>query len=253
MKLKIMTYNVASGRCYDKRDSEGKSYSDITKCAEFIKSENPVFCGLNEVNFYSDNRENANQVEHIAKVAGFENSYFAKAIHIDMGANTRDYGNGVIANCPIISAETIAIPDAKVHDENIPYESRCIAKVKLDIAGGITVLQIHFGLAISEHQNAVDALCKVIDETDGPIILMGDFNIRPSDYLHRPLRERLFDTADIYPDKYLRTFPTYKEERNYPNCKIDYIYVSKHFKTLSVSVPDTNISDHYPMTAEVEI
>ena len=252
MKLKIMTYNVASGRCYDKMDSEKKGYSDITKCAEVIKNEAPVFCGLNEVNFHSDNRENANQVEHIAKVAGFENHYFAKAIHIDMREHTRDYGNGFIANCPIISAETIAIPDAKVHDEKIPYESRCIAKVKLDIAGGITVLQTHFGLAISEHQNAVDTLCKVIDETDGPIILMGDFNIRPGDYLHRPLRERLFDTADIYPDKYMKTYPTYNEE-GHPCCKIDYIYVSKHFKTLSVSVPDTSVSDHHPMTAEVEI
>lgn len=251
MKLKIMTYNVASGRCYFNADNGGKSYNDITECAKVIKEENPVFCGINETNIYDDGRENASQPEQLAKLTGLENHFFGKALYLTVGSK-RHYGNAVLSSVPILESEVIPIPNPEIKDEKAYYEERSITKVKLDVAGGITLFQTHFGLAISEHQNAAMALAKAIDETDGPIVLMGDFNIRPSDFLHKILRERLNDTADILGDTYLKTFPSYNEE-GYPDCKIDYIYVSDHFKTLSLKTVATKASDHLPLIAEVEI
>ncbi|MBQ5801177.1 MAG: endonuclease/exonuclease/phosphatase family protein, partial [Clostridia bacterium] len=245
--------NVASGRCYENCDgTKGeKAYNDITECAKIIKGENPVFCGINEINVFDDGRENASQPEHLASLTGLENSFFGKALYLKVGAN-RHYGNAVLSSVPILESKVIPIPNPEIMDESAYYEERSITKVKLDIAGGITVFQTHFGLAISEHQNAVLALAKAIDETEGPIVLMGDFNIRPSDLLHKILRERLNDTADILGDTYLKTFPSYKHE-TYPDCKIDYIYVSDHFKTLSLQTLPTKASDHLPLIAEVEL
>ena len=89
-----------------------------------------------------------------------------------------------------------------------------------------------------------------LDEIDGPIILMGDFNMRPSNILIDMLRERLFDTALIR-DEYFKTFPSYK--LNYTPAKLDYIFVSKHFKVLDLQIPQTSVSDHLPYYVDLEI
>ncbi len=262
MKLKLMTYNIASGRCYDdttKIKPGGGTSQDLTRCGDVIKEIFPDICGINEINrYFSDSAKIKNQPEFLANYTGLHSSVFGVAKMIS-NAGGRDYGNAVISKFPIISAETVSIPDPVIKDENAYYETRSITKVKLDVAGGITVLQTHMGLAISEAKNAVYKAFETLDEIDGPVILMGDFNMRPSNILIDMLRERLFDTALIRPDEYLATFPSYVYPEGYyscdktPSCKIDYIFVSEHFKTLSFDVPQITVSDHRPVVVEVEI
>lgn len=260
MKLKIMTYNIAQGRCYaddSKIADNGWAPEDLSACAQVIKELAPDVCGLNEVGVFAKDRNPANQPEFLSAYTGMAHHYFGAALHFVPPSIERDYGNAILSRHPILESETIKIPDPERRDEDAYYETRAIAKVKLDIAGGITVLQTHFGLAVSEKQNAITTLCKIIDETEGPIILMGDFNIRPTDFLHEHLRARLFDTADIRKGEYLKTYPSYthKESRseNYPDCKIDYIYVSEHFKVNSIVAPQHRASDHYPYVTELEL
>jgi len=55
MKLKIMTYNIASGRCYAKDEdvnAQGGSIVDLDACAQVIREISPDLCGLNEINQY---------------------------------------------------------------------------------------------------------------------------------------------------------------------------------------------------------
>lgn len=254
MKLRIMTYNIASCRNYEQVDAKGGALcSKPERVADVIREISPDFCGLNEVSHFDKNEKPEDkQTDYLAKATGLNNSFFGYAKHITY-ANTalnKDYGNAVISKHPIISSEIIPIPDPEIKDENAYYETRSITKVKLDVAGGITVLQTHMGLANAESKNATLELCKIIDNTEGPIVLMGDFNIRPSNPLIDILREKLFDTALIRED-YFKTFPSY--DLKYTPCKIDYIFVSNHFKTLSLEVPQTSVSDHLPYFVEVEI
>lgn len=253
MKLKIMTYNIAGGSYYgidSDIDSNGAAPRKLTHCAQVIKDISPDICGLNEVNRFELDEEEADQTAFLKKFTGLGHGYFGKTNSFSFPVQ-RDYGNAVISKHPVLSSEIIMIPDPERKDENAYYETRNVTKVKLDVAGGITVLQTHFGLAVAEKQNAMTTLCDIIDNTEGPIVLMGDFNIRPTDFLLNPIRERLFDTAFIRENEYLKTFPSYKTK--HPDCKIDYIFVSKHFKTLSVDVPQLQVSDHYPYLIEVEI
>lgn len=262
MNLKVMTYNIASGRCYEdtsKINSLGGAPRDLTRCGDVIKEISPDICGINEINHYlSDTQPIKNQPEYLSEYTGLCSYAFGKAKLIESGGG-RDYGNAILSRYPIISTEILSIPDPAIIDENKYYETRSITKVKFDIAGGITVLQTHMGLAIAESKNAVYKIFAALDEIDGPVILMGDFNMRPSNILIDMLRERLFDTALIRPDEYLPTFPSYVYPEGYetcdksPACKIDYIFVSEHFKTLSFEVIDTSVSDHRPIIAELEI
>lgn len=255
MKLKVMTYNIASCRNYEQVDEKGNAFcTKPERVADVIREISPDICGLNEVSHFDKNETLADkQTDYLAEKTGLSNGFFGFAKHItysNLPANNKDYGNAVISKHPIISSEIVPIPDPVIKDENAYYETRSITKVKLDVAGGITVLQTHMGLAIAESKNATLELCKIIDNTDGPIILMGDFNIRPSNPLIDILREKLFDTALIRED-YFKTFPSY--DLKYTPCKIDYIFVSKHFKTLSLEIPQTSVSDHLPYYVELEI
>lgn len=253
MKLKIMTYNIASGHTFDHiqsaEEASGKLPYDLHKCADVIASIAPDICGMNEVDNYMSRSGRVSQTEQIGEHTGMK-GFFGKAISFDFDADGA-YGNAVLSRFPILEAETIPIPDPERKDEHAYYETRAVTRVKLDVNGTVvTVLQTHFGLAIAEHQNAQVTLLKLLDQTEGPVILMGDFNIRPSDFLLNPIRERLQDTAALA-DGYFKTFPSYP--CNHPDCKIDYVFVSNHFKPLRLEIPQTSASDHLPYVVEVEL
>jgi len=254
MKLKVMTYNVASFRNYEEVDEKGGALSSKPeRVADVIREASPDICGLNEISHFDRNEVPSDtQTEYLKANTGLEHGFFGYATHLTYANehNNKDYGNAVISKYPVLESEIIKIPDPVIKDENAYYETRSITKVKLDIAGGITVLQTHMGLAIAESKNATLEILKILDKTEGPVILMGDFNIRPSNPLIDMLRERLFDTA-LIKDEYFHTFPSYKLD--YRPAKLDYIFVSKHFKTLSVDVIKTSVSDHMPVVVELEL
>lgn len=254
MKIRVMTYNIASCRNYEEVDEKGNAKaSKPERVADVIREISPDVCGLNEVSHFSRNScESDTQTPYLAKATGLENHFFGYAVHLTYANETynKDYGNAVISKHPIVEGAILPIPDPVIKDENAYYETRSITKAKIDLAGGITVLQTHMGLAIAESKNATLEILKALDEIDGPVILMGDFNMRPSNPLIDMLRERLFDTALIR-DEYFKTYPSYK--LNYTPAKLDYIFVSKHFKVLDLQVPQTSVSDHLPYYVDLEI
>ena len=268
MKLQIMTYNIASGRCYQNdRDitPEGGAPVDLSQCADVIRRVSPDLCGLNEINVYEQSyldrhpfaKTAADQPRYLADATGLPYSFFGKAIGWE---GRGDYGNAVISKHPVLDAEAVPIPNPEFYDEpGKYYEPRGIAKVKLDIASGITILQIHVGLAVSESQNAVVTLCKLIDEVQGPVILMGDFNMCPNNFLLDRIRQRL---TEVKPkgDGYVHSFPSWTHESDVPPaqkvcpyCKLDYIFVSKHFTPIRCEVLKERASDHMPMIATLEL
>ena len=267
MKLNIMTYNIASGRCYERDEDithEGGSVVDLDACMAVIREHGPDLCGLNEINHYHPDflsrmrykNTAADQTAYLAANTGLRYGFFGKAIHFD---GRGDYGNAVISKHPILESAAIGVPDPAVFDEDAYYETRGVTRVKVDIAGGITVLQIHVGLANAEKRNAVETLCRLIDVNEGPLILMGDFNMYPDHPLLEQLRSRLTEITPEGEDL-VRTFPSWSHDaripekiRDHPYCKLDYIFVSDHFKNLGCRVLQTRASDHMPMVAELEI
>ena len=249
MKLKIMTYNICSGHHFEGDQTNHPYEYDLSKCIAEINKVSPVICGLNEVDNYSARTNQDYQTELISKATGMT-GFFGKAISFPNQPGS-GYGNAVLSRYPILESEVVPIPDAEIHDENTSYETRSITRVKLDVEGTpVTVLQTHFGLAIAEQQNAQQTILKLLDAITGPVILMGDFNIRPDNFLLNPIRERLIDTA-LLRTEYFKTFPSY--ECNYPDCKIDYVFVSKHFKPLNLEIVQTKASDHMPYVVELEM
>ena len=232
--MKIMTFNTQHCLNY----LEQKIDFDII--AKTITECDADIVGLNEMRGEGlSEQDYADQTAILSHLTGIEHYYFAEAIKFD---DINPYGNALLSKLPIISAETVIIPDPKIKKYTGYYETRCILKVKLQ--GDITVLVTHIGLNPDEQENAVKAILENI--TDKRCILMGDFNMQPDNPLLIPIRKRMVDTARYFDTPKL-SFPSDK-----PKMKIDYIFTSPDVKVINADIPAIVASDHRPHTATID-
>ena len=233
--MKIMTFNTQHCLNYlEQRIDFDIMARTITECGADI-------IGLNEMRGESETAADyADQTAILSRLTGIPNYYFAPAI---IFGGTMPYGNAFLSKLPILSAETIIIPDPIEKKYDDYYETRCILKVKLE--GDITVLVTHVGLNPDEQENAVNEILENI--SDKRCILMGDFNMEPDNPLLIPIRKRMVDTARYFDSPKL-SFPS-----DNPEIKIDYIFTSPDIEVINADIPAIVAADHRPHTAEVDI
>ena len=251
MKFKVMTYNIASCRNY----KLGPDFRPITRefdpYIEALKGFAPDICGLNEVDYKLPRSCRVKMAQYLGDALGYE-SAFAPAVTWGLGT----YGNGFISKYPIKDLEVYPIPDPPTKTEDTYYETRVILHAIVDIEGrDVDFFVTHFGLARAEAQSAADTLVELIKRCENPVVLMGDFNLRMNDPILAPLFELLQDTFAVYPDKDDYTYPSDPIITSVPEHygKIDYIFLSKHFKVESVEIPALLLSDHKPYIAYAEL
>lgn len=235
MKIKVTSYNIL--HCEDFI----KEKIDFDAFAEVIRKMNPDVIGLNEVHGEGEWDEYEEQAEILGKKLGY-NYYFAKATELD-GSNP--FGNAVLSRLPVKEFTTIPIPDPEPHGYDGYYETRCVLKMVTATDPEVTFLITHFGLNPDEEENAVKVILENIP--DSRCVFMGDLNVKPDNNILKPIRVKFTDTAG---DGAMTpfTFPSDK-----PNRKIDYIFVSNDIAVNSFKAEDIILSDHRPVSAEIEV
>ena len=250
MKLKLMTYNIAATRDFGKGTGKPFEYS-VAKYAQMLQEQNPDICGLPEVDYMLVRSGRLQTTRALGALLGYEDA-FAPAVTWLFGGKPGNYGNGFLSKHHIKDVRICPIPDPVTRDEDVYYETRVILNALVDFDGtDVDVFVSHFGLAKAERANAVKILAELIKDSSHPVIVMGDFNAQPDDPVLDPIRGLLSDTFDVYPDKNAKTYPTNPEFG--PDQKIDYIFVSKEFRTESVEIIDRQLSDHKAYIANVEL
>jgi endonuclease/exonuclease/phosphatase family metal-dependent hydrolase len=235
VEIKIMSYNTQ--HCLNFLTQK----IDFDLIANTIKNCGADIIGLQEIRGEGPREDYVDQIKVLSEKTGFYH-YFAEAIKVD---DTNPYGNAILSKYPITSAETIAIPDPEVKKYKDGYETRCILKAKIDVADGLNIIVSHFGLNKDEQKNAVTTVLENLP--DEKCVLMGDFNMKPKNRILKPIKEKLFDTAEMFECKKL-SYPSDK-----PRVKIDYIFVSKDLCVSSADIPEIISSDHRPYISTVEI
>ena len=242
--MRIMTFNIQHAFDYQNKKV------DIGLFIDKIKGFDVDICGLNEVRGEGPLKDYSDQTNIIADGLGY-NRYFGEAIKVK---GTSPYGNAIISKIPFKFVETVRIPDPEKSNEinrdgePVHYESRIIIRAVFEENGKeFCALVTHMGLALSERKNAVETLCRLIDETEMPVILMGDFNSTPDDEVLLPLFERLEDTDKLSSKPDASTYASYD-----PSIKIDYI-LYRGLKCSGAETVEEIISDHFPITAEFEL
>ena len=236
MKIKFMSYNTQHCLNFITREIDFDIIADtIKKCEADI-------IGLQEIRDEGQDADYQPQAKIIAEKLGYHYYYFAEAIRFE-GVNP--YGNAIISRYPIISAETIMIPDPEIKKYDGYYETRCLLKGTIDVRNGLNVLVSHFGLNPDEQENAVETV--VSNMPNEHCVLMGDFNMEPDNQILNPIMQGLQDTAKFF-STYKLSFPS-----DTPKVKIDYIFVSKDLKVEYADIPEIISSDHRPHVATIEL
>ena len=248
MQIRFMTFNIQHGIDYLKQkakgphDDDSQDEVDLKLMASVVREQQADIIALNEVRGRGVSPGYTAQAEELAALLGYH-CYFACALEFE-GKNP--YGNAILSRFPLQTAETVAIPDPPVQDEDAYYETRCVLRARFAKAGGFTVLVSHFGLAKSEQRNAVKTITKLLEQEKKPVILMGDFNMEADDPILSPLFEQMTDTAAVF-ESTQKSWPS-----DAPEMKIDYILV-RGAKTLQAEIPPVTASDHRPHVALLEL
>ncbi len=246
MKLTVGTFNAC--HCADFSSKRGDELPvDVKKSASLI-SETDI-TGVNELYEKSDNPLLRNQTERLAKESGHKYAEFGFGTEFEWGDSI---GNAVLSKYPIVGIEKIAVPaptkEERRAEETDWYEDRIIVKATIDVGVKIDYISTHFGLNLLEQERMVKRLTEIIDKSENPIVLCGDFNSAPHSDILKPIYSRLRSAADEVGKTNEFTLDSYN-----PYITLDYIFVSKQFRVLSYDVTKKIVSDHFPIKAEIEI
>ncbi|MEE1137342.1 MAG: endonuclease/exonuclease/phosphatase family protein [Acutalibacteraceae bacterium] len=231
--MKIMTFNIQHALDFKNK------IIDTDLFAGAIKKHSIDICGLNEVRGEGPLEGYTDQTNAIADALKYE-KYFAKAVMVD---GTSPYGNALVSRYPVISAETVPISRVIFKSPFSYHEPRCVLKSVIDIKGKkICVMVCHMGLSGGERKMAVKTICKLVDSTDLPVIVTGDFNTSPDDKVLSPLFGRMKNVNASEP-----TYPS-----NKPEIKIDYIFY-RGLECIYSETVNEIYADHLPVVAEFNI
>lgn len=238
MRLKVMTYNIQHG----KNHNSARNVIDLKNTVVPILYEKPDILGLNEVRCGSGFGY-CDQPKKIAKLCG-GTPLFGKALSL---GKRKCYGNALVAKLPVRKSKAVDIPDPAVKRYGDYYETRSILCAEIDCGGQIiTYLCTHFGLNPDEREIAVNTVLELVNSTDMPVILTGDFNAEPDDEQIKRLSSSLHNMAEILGN----VEPTFPSDE--PKVCIDYIFY-RGLKPLNIHTVKGIYSDHLPLTAEFEV
>lgn len=228
--MKIMTFNIL--HCMNFKTKK-ISFGDF---AREIKALDADFVGLNEVRGKGFIKDYTDQAKKLGNLTGMD-YYFGKAINV-MGV--APYGNAILSRYPVISAETIKIPDPSPKTGKEMYESRAVIKSVIDAGEKYTFIVTHMGLNKDERENAVKTVLSAAPEER--CIIMGDFNCTPESAELKPLFEKYncSDTETL-------TFPS-----DNPRIKIDYIFTSRDIEIINRGTTTDIVSDHLGQWIEIK-
>lgn len=92
----------------------------------------------------------------------------------------------------------------------------------------------------------VDEIRAVIDSTQGPVIVAGDFNDTPSSYVYRRMKADMTDGFRANGSGFGSTFRSLGGM-----LRIDYIFYNDSFTGVRYFMPDEDVSDHKAVIADI--
>ncbi|HSX19321.1 MAG TPA: endonuclease/exonuclease/phosphatase family protein [Candidatus Saccharimonadales bacterium] len=254
MTLKFIQINIYKGKF-------------LGELIDFLKGENPDIISAQEVtagslNYCQD--KTANLFEGLKNDLGL-NGVFHSDIKIVEDENAR-FGNALFSKYPILDAKIIVLKDFRpVSDfefvnntKNVWAElPRHMLDTTLDLNGKkIHAISVH-GRRIAppeddeenlrQAQLMADYLKSLGDE---PFILGGDFNMPAGSQTIKKIEG--VATNLLEGENVKQTLNPKVHELGENGFDVDFIFTSKHFKKISVEVPQVTISDHLPIVAELE-
>ncbi|MCS7073073.1 MAG: endonuclease/exonuclease/phosphatase family protein [Bacteroidia bacterium] len=250
--IKVLTYNV---------DAFEYRLSKFDSIANFIAAQHPDIVCLQEV-FDVKNAKSERAMNVLAKKLGFDNAFF-----VELLPNTR-FGMAILSRYPFEKTKSltrcgkdtqngIIYADIKVYGKevriyNLHLESYRLSEEQKGIlmdkeseqrtVRGVwkTLKKLLKSWRKQEYQIA--KLEEDRKKWKGAVILCGDLNNPPYNYVYRTVKEGLID---CFREKGRGLGLTYG--KGFANFRIDYVMASSHFRTVDFQTLSSSLSDHQPV------
>ena len=232
--LRVMTYNIQHGAGTDQK-------VNLPRLAEVINREHPDLVGLQEVDRGVERTLRVDEIAELSRLTKMEYA-FAYNLHYQGG----QYGVGVLSRLPILSI------DHRRYANRREAERRGFIRVRVSVGGReIDFVTTHLDYQYEDgRQFEIEQLLKALEDTNEPLIIVGDFNAVPVEGSYKLMRERFEDAWEINGEEGGLSYPAIK-----PAKRIDYIFYPKGFglRVKRAWVVNTLASDHLPVIADMEI
>jgi endonuclease/exonuclease/phosphatase family metal-dependent hydrolase len=186
----------------------------------------------------------AAHVDHLARIASASTLGFA--VHAPHGENARMgmlHGHALLARAPLAHVEDRRFARRFCHDKGF-----VVATIDAPDVGAVDVVSVHLepfapGVRRAQIDELVLALHARREASERPLVVMGDMNTgrRGVEPLWRGL-----DLVAFEPTARRPTFPARR-----PVVRLDWIFVSRDLRIVSLDTLRDRVSDHAPVVAEI--
>jgi endonuclease/exonuclease/phosphatase family metal-dependent hydrolase len=209
----------------------------LPEITRFIQSVDPDIVGLVEVDTGSIRSRMVNQAESIATNLGmntsYETKYGAKSFNL-MLPIVRMQGNAFMA------AE-------RVHGEKFHYFDTGIKRLIIELEmQSFAVFLVHLSLKYRHRHLQLRRLCELIEATEKPVIVAGDFNTFWGEN-----EIYLFMKAAGLRSANTKRLPTYPSRA--PRKELDFILYQEGIEVTDFHIPSVRHSDHLPLVCDFTI
>jgi len=232
-KIRVGGYNIAHARGENTGGlNEVGKPSKLKGIARLVKNNRLDIIGFTEIASGDLRVLFKNQPKFIAEYLGFQHVY-AQNLKRGLFGKMATQGNAIVSRFPIVAHKNHNLFRA---DEKNEQRSCLEATIDLGAPGKIKVLVAHLSLKQEESTRQVEQIWEIVEKSELPVILCGDFNSRPKSERIKWLSARMKDASAN-----LNT--TFK---NLPDVKIDYLftYGPWRYATSKVTGFDLDYSDH---------
>ena len=241
--LRLMSYNIQTGietrvyhhyltRSWRHFLPDGARMGNLDRISSVIGSFDII--GLQEVDGGSFRSGYVNQAQYLARAAAFP--YWYSQTNRDLG-RIAQHSNGLL---------TKLRPQA-VREHKLPgmIPGRGALAMRFGTPGAsLTVILVHLALGQRTRMRQLGFIAEIA-ASEEHVVVMGDFNCVSRSPEVELLRRRACLSEPIHD---LPTFPSWRPQHN-----IDHILVSDSLRVRSAAVLDYPLSDHLPITMEIEL
>jgi endonuclease/exonuclease/phosphatase family metal-dependent hydrolase len=211
--------------------------SVLPEITQFVKSVDPDIVGLIEVDTGSIRSRKVNQAEQIAAALGMNTSYETKYGYKSLNQLlpiVRKQGNAFMAA-------------ARVHGEKFHYFDTGIKRLIIEFEmRDFAVFLVHLSVKYRHRHLQLRRLYDLIEETDKPVIVAGDFNtFWGENEIYLFMRAAGLTSANT------ESLPTYPSRA--PRKELDFILYQEGIVVTGLEVPQVRYSDHLPLICDFEV
>ena len=236
-----MTYNIHHGKGIDKQ-------TDLHRIADIIEKSKADIIGLNEVDRnFSRRSDYEDQINWLAKQLNMYQG-FSPSISLSSKnqANVREYGNALLSRYPITTKKSHSF-----HLKPGLAEPRSLLEASIQINGKLVRFYVtHLSLNSSLHRKQSNFIIHQLDKCSHPMIIMGDWNMRPGSNKWCNITKRFQDVWNLAGNGTGFTYPSKK-----PRIRLDYLFVSQEVLVVDVELVKilSKASDHLPLKATLSL